>query len=322
LKSHIFAEFSGKETLSLAALCRDLFAAQKKSWPGLASAHRDMVDARRRLINCRGYSVSLQFNPQRAISSGAAVDKESIRKRACFLCENNLPPEQQGILYRREYLILCNPAPIFDQHFTIVTLHHQPQEIASSLNRFLQLTADLSPDYTVFYNGPACGASAPDHLHFQASPVADFPFLNVLRALPPLKETSAVRFYRGQSIDRSVIILEARDSLAMTEQFLHLLQTMREILSRSDEPMINLLCTRAADSWRLTVFLRRKHRPDAYFATGEKRIFISPGAVDMAGVIITPLESDFNRLDCADISNIYQEVSLPEDMMNKIMDKL
>ena len=322
MESHIFAEFSSKENLSLAAICRNLFAAQKKNWPRLASAHGNMVDARRRLINCRGYSIALQFNPQRAISSGAAVDKESIKKRPCFLCANNLPPEQQGILYRRKYLILCNPAPIFDQHFTIVTLHHQPQEIASSLNRLLQLTADLSPDYTVFYNGPACGASAPDHLHFQASPVSYFPFLNILKTLPPVKEISAVRFYQGKSIDRTVIILEAKNSGAIIEQFLHLLQTMQKIFSISDEPMINLLSTYTDDFWRLTVFLRQKHRPDAYFAAGEKRIFVSPGAVDMAGVIITPLESDFNRLDCADISNIYQEVSLTEDMMNKIMNKL
>jgi hypothetical protein len=318
----IFTEFSGKEKPALAALCRNLLTAQKSSWPRLASAHEDMVNARRRLINCGGYSVTVQFNPQRALSSSAAVDRESIQTRPCFLCAHNLPPEQQGILYRGEYLILCNPAPIFDQHFTIVTLHHQPQEIASSLPRLLQLTADLSPDYTVFYNGPACGASAPDHLHFQASPVSDFPFLNISKTWPLLKEISAVRFSQGKNIDRSVIILEAKNSRAMTEQFMHLLQTIQKILAISNEPMINLLCSYAADSWRLIVFLRRKHRPDAYFAAGEKRIFVSPGAVDMAGIIITPRESDFNRLDCADIGNIYREVSLPEDTMNKIMNKL
>jgi hypothetical protein len=186
----------------------------------------------------------------------------------------------------------------------------------------LQLSADLSPDYTVFYNGPACGASAPDHLHFQASPVTDFLFLNTLKTLPPLKEISAVRFYQSKGIDRSVIILEAKNSRAMTEQFLHLLQTMQKILAISDEPMINLLSTYADDSWRLTIFLRRKHRPDAYFASGEKRIFVSPGAVDMAGLIITPRELDFNRLDGEKISHIYQEVSLTEGMMNKIMNKL
>ena len=318
----IFAEFDGKENLSLATLCRDLFAAQKKSWPSLASAHQDMVAAQRRLINCRGYSVALQFNPQRTVSSGAAVDKESIQKRPCFLCAKNLPPEQQGILYRLEYLILCNPAPIFDHHFTIVHLHHQPQEIASSVNCLLQLSADLSPDYTVFYNGPACGASAPDHLHFQASPVTDFLFLNTLQALPLLKEISAVRFYQSKGIDRSVIILEAKNSRAMTEQFLHLLQTMKKIFASSDEPMINVISTHADDSWRLIVFLRRKHRPDAYFASGEKRIFVSPGAVDMAGLIITPREFDFNRMDGENVSRIYREVSLAEDMVNKIMNEL
>lgn len=322
MESHIFAEFNGKENLPLAALCRNLFDAQKKSWPRLASAVQALVAACSRLLTCRSYSVVLQFNPQRAVSSGAAVDKESIKKRPCFLCTDHLPPEQQGILYRREYLILCNPAPIFDRHFTIVTLHHQPQEIASSLNGLLQLAADYSSDYNVFYNGPACGASAPDHLHLQASPVTDLPFLNILKTLPPLKEISAVRFYQGKNIDRSVIILEGENSQAMTEQFLHLLKTMQKILSISDEPMINLICTYADGSWRLIVFLRQKHRPDAYFAAGENRIFVSPGAVDLAGVIITPLESNFNRLDCETISNLYREVSLPEGMMKKIINEL
>lgn len=320
--NHLFAEFNGENNLPLAALCRNLFDAQKKSWPELTSAHKGLADVQTRLISCPGYEVSVQFNPKRAVSSGAAVDKESIKKRPCFLCVDHLPPQQQGILYREEYMILCNPAPIFDQHFTVITLQHQPQEITSSLNRFLQLTADLSPDYTVFYNGPACGASAPDHLHFQASPVTDLPFPDTLKKLPPVKKISAVLFYQGKNIDRSIIILEAKNSQAMAEQFLRLMESIQKTLSTNDEPMINLLCAYADDSWRITLFLRRKHRPEAYYAAGEKRIFISPGAVDMAGVIITPLEGDFNRLDCESIKNIYREVSLPEDITDKIMNEL
>jgi len=320
--TQVFAEFNGEDHLSLVTVCRNLLDEQKKSWPGLDWAYRAMSAVKRRFLNCRRYHVTLQFNPQRAVSSGAAVDPESIKKRPCFLCIKNLPPEQQGILYRRGYMILCNPAPLFDKHFTIAAHQHQPQEIASSLNVLLQLSADLSPDYAVFYNGPACGASAPDHLHFQAGPVADIPFLNTLNKLSPVKEISAVRFYQGKNIDRSVIILEAKSRAAMAEQFLHLLKNMQNKLSRDSEPMINLFCTAAGDFWRLAVFPRGKHRPDAYFLTGEKRIFISPGAVDMAGLIITPLAADFNRLTCENIRTIYQEVSLPEEVINKIMEEL
>ena len=191
--NRILVQYPGGKQKSLIALCLNLLEEQKKSWPKLAYAYRELADVRTRSITCGGYKVYLQFNPQRAVSSGAAVDAESIKNRPCFLCKDNLPSEQQGILYRNQYLILCNPAPIFENHFTIVTLEHKPQEITSSISWLLRLSMDLSPDYAVFYNGPACGASAPDHLHFQMIPVNTLPFLSELKELPPVKEISSVR---------------------------------------------------------------------------------------------------------------------------------
>ena len=320
LENKTFAEYPGKKQKLLTALCLNLLEEQKKSWPGLAYAYQELANVRTRSISCGSYIVDLQFNPQRVVSSGAAVDRESIKNRPCFLCTDNLPLKQQSILYRKDYMILCNPAPIFDQHFTIVTLQHQPQEISSSLDWLLQMAADLSPAYTVFYNGPACGASAPDHLHFQMIPVNVLPFLN--EELPPFKEMSSVRYSMGKGFDRSVIVLESKNTKALKEQFLRLLKAVQKILVTNDEPLVNVICTYARDCWRLVIFLRQKHRPDAYFAAGEKRIFVSPGAVDMAGVIITPLLTDFNRLDCDTIRGIYREVSLPAEMMNIIMKEL
>jgi len=225
-------------------------------------------------------------------------------------------------LYRKDYMILCNPAPIFDQHFTIVTLQHQPQEIGSSMASLLQMAADLSPGYTVFYNGPACGASAPDHLHFQMIPASALPFLNTLKTLYPIKEISSVRLYKADNLDRSVVILESKNREALREQFAHFIEVTRKIIPTNDEPPMNVICTCENDTWRLVIFLRQKHRPNAYFAEGEKKIFISPGAVDMAGVIITPRLIDFFRLDCDTIRSIYQEVSMPGEMMNIIMNEL
>lgn len=318
----IFAEFDGKENISLPALCHNLLAAQKKSWPGLASAYEEISAARKRLIPCGNYSITAQFNPRRTTNSTAAVDEESIRLRPCFLCTDNLPPEQQAVFYRGEYLLLCNPAPIFDHHFTIASVKHNPQEITSSLNRLLQLAWDLSPGYAVFYNGPACGASAPDHLHFQACPAENLPFLKTLSFLPPVKELSSVRFYQGQQIDRSIILLESQNSEAAAREFLRLFTIIQKILDINREPMINLLCTAACGYLRLAVFLRAKHRPAAYFASGERRIFVSPGAVDMAGMIITTQETDFNRLTGEAVRSIYREVSLPEDITAKIINAL
>ncbi|MGD0278954.1 MAG: DUF4922 domain-containing protein [Smithella sp.] len=317
----IFAEFSGGKDLSLPVLCRSLYDSQKKSWPKLTEACRDLVLARTRKLS-GGYKVYLQYNPARAVSSGAAVDKESIKNRPCFLCEDNLPPQQLGVLYRNQYWILCNPAPIFEKHFTIVSLRHEPQKIATSINWLLQLSADLFPDYNVFYNGPACGASAPDHLHFQAIPKNVLPFLRELKKLLPVKNNSSVRYSRWNVFDRSVIVLESKNAKALTERFLSLLKAAQKILLANDESLVNVICDYAGNRWRLIIFLRQKHRPEAYFAKGENRIFVSPGAVDMAGVIITPLLDNYNRLDYNAIRKIYREVSLPEGMMNSILKEL
>jgi len=318
----IFAQYPGGKQKSLSVLCLSLLDQQKKSWPTLAYAYRELAQVRKRSVLCGGYKVYVQFNPQRAVSSGAAVDAESIKKRLCFLCQDNLPIEQKGVLYRNQYLILCNPAPIFNKHFTIVSLRHRPQTIDGDLIWLMNLAQDLAPDFAVFYNGPACGASAPDHLHFQMVPASALSFLNELKELPPVKEISSVRYWLGKDFDRSVLVLESKNTKALTEQFLTLLKIVQKILATNDEPLVNVICAYTENHWRLVVFLRQKHRPDAYFAEGENRIFISPGAVDMAGVIITPLLDDYNHLDCNAIRSIYREVSLPEDITNIIMNKL
>lgn len=314
----IYAEFPGKDDETLPSLCNVFYESQKKSWPAFAEACRDLAIVRKRELSCGQYKTTLQYNPARALSSGAAVDAESIKKRPCFLCRENLPPGQHGILYRNRYLILCNPAPIFDRHFTVVTLKHQPQDIMSSLSLLLQLATDASPDYTVLYNGPACGASAPDHLHFQMIPSGTLPFLKELNELPPVKVGTTVQIYAGKGFDRAIVVLASEDTEALKEQFFHLLKSAQEVFTTNDEPPVNVFCDHDKGCLRLTVFLRRKHRPDAYYAESEDRIFVSPGAIDMAGVIITPLLKDFKNLNCDTIRNIYREVSPDEETLEKI----
>ena len=314
----IFAEFSGRGKITLPSLCRNLFDAQKNTWPGFAGALRDLDSVCERELTCGQYKIKLQFNPARAVSGGAAVDSASIKNRPCFLCADNRPIEQSGILFRKNYMILCNPAPIFRQHFTVASLTHLPQDIASSLEAFLQIAFDASPAYTVFYNGPACGASAPDHLHFQMIPSDSLPFLGELKDLPHVMEKDSVRYRIGKDIDRSIMVLESKNADILKKHFFHFLETLRIILSRKDEPLMNIFCTYEKDHWQLTIFLRRKHRPDSYFAEGEKRIFVSPGAIDLAGVIITARLADFESLDCRIVRSIYREVSLAEETLSKI----
>ena len=291
----VFSEFPGEGRTPLPDLCRTFFESQQKTWPALSDAGRKLASVQTREIDCGNYLVTLQFNPARKVSSGAAVDAQSIRKRPCFLCVENLPPGQRGILYRKEYLILCNPAPIFSSHFTVSTLSHQPQAIDQALPSLLRLSADGWPDFAVFYNGPAAGASAPDHLHFQMVPAGALPFLNFLAGLPKNRQVSPVRYSRG--FDRSIIVLESADEKALAARFLRLLAAVRKALRTNDEPMLNVVSVFTGSVWRLVVFLRGRHRPSAYFAAGLKRIFVSPGAIDMAGVLITPHREDFKRLD-------------------------
>jgi len=316
----VLFRFSNKQPL--ASLCFNLIEQQKRIWPLLAGAYQELNNVRTRSINCGEYNVALQFNPRRAVSSGAAVDEHSIKNRPCFLCVDHLPAQQKLILYRHDYMILCNPAPIFHSHFTIAHWQHQPQTIIDSLNAFLALAKDLSPELIVFYNGPTCGASAPDHLHFQAAPKNMFPFAKELSVLNPDMEISGLKYYSAQSTGRSVVTLSGRKADVLTVQFKRLLDSAKKVLAIKTEPMLNVICMHEGNLWRFIVFLRQKHRPDAFSRKGKKRIFVSPGTIDMAGTIITPREIDFRRLRAADINGIYQEVSLPDEKMRQIMKAL
>jgi hypothetical protein len=320
LESKIFTIVPGRDQARLPDLCINLLEAQKKSWPLIAAAHEKLNNIQTRLISGAGYDVIVQFNPARAVSSGAAVDAESIKNRPCFLCTANLPSEQKGILYSKDYLILCNPAPIFEKHFTVVHLQHQPQAIAVSLGRLLDLTAEMSPGFAVFYNGPACGASAPDHLHFQAIPADTLPLLKTFPEHFLMIEDASVQVYQGKGINRAALVLTGRDKNLLMNKFDRLIKAAQNVVPGIDEPMINVLCSQKDYIWQIMIFFRSKHRPDAFYQQGEQRIFISLGAIDMTGLIITPLALDFKRLDCESIRNIYREVSLPAETMEKIIE--
>lgn len=147
-----------------------LLEAQRTAWPQLAEGVRALSSVRIRRLPLESTSVALQFNPVRIVSTSARVDSHTIRQRRCFLCVPHLPEPQQGILVSGEFLILCNPAPIFHGHYTISHVGHRPQQLHGNIRTLFGLARGLSPAFTVFYNGPQCGASAPDHLHFQASP--------------------------------------------------------------------------------------------------------------------------------------------------------
>jgi hypothetical protein len=308
------------ENASTADLPRLLLEQQKLTWPQLTQGYASLATIRIREIECNGFSAWLQFNPGRIISTGAKVDAQSIRERRCFLCVENLPEQQKGILYGDEFLILCNPAPIFAEHFTISNIRHVPQLLKPHITTMLDLARDLSPASAVFYNGPKCGASAPDHMHFQANPLGLIPVEKAAQ-----KDThrvhrrtlNSVGVFTLKNFGRQVIVLESRMKENLRAILTGLFESLRRTTGTSEEPMMNVLCSFADGSWRVIVFPRSKHRPDVYFKPEEERVLISPAAVDIGGLIVTPIERDFNTVDAAMVESIFREVSLSASVVDR-----
>ncbi|MCL2669418.1 MAG: GNAT family N-acetyltransferase [Syntrophaceae bacterium] len=307
----------------LGDLAVSLWEAQRRSFPALQRGSAALEKARLREIAFGDWRVRVQFNPQRIASTGASVDPEAIRQRPCFLCQKQLPPEQQAILYRETYLILANPMPIFPRHLTVAHLNHQCQSLDGNLEALLQLAADLGPSWTVFYNGPRAGASAPDHLHFQAAPAGLLPVeaevAQVGHRTKP-RRRKEVLLWRTRGLGRGIVVLEGRNPSGLATAMGKLLEAMRRLEADDEEPRLNLLVTRLRDCWRLFLFPRRKFRPVAYFKEGEERLLISPGAVDMAGILVTPQERDFLRLDGPTVAAIYGEVAYDDTLTADLID--
>lgn len=323
IQARSFAVFGRQSSSSsLHELSLQLLEEQKKSWPQLAQGYASLSSVGLREVRCDGFSVRLQFNPGRIVSTGANVDEKTIRERRCFLCVQNLPPPQKGILYQGEFLVLCNPAPIFHQHLTISHIDHIPQAIEPFVLTLLDLARDMSPKFTVFYNGPRCGASAPDHMHFQANPTGLIPVEReaadeARRAFR--KKVDDVSLWSLERYGRRVVVLESASEESLRAILLRLITALRSVTDETGEPMMNILCSSQTSGWRVIFFPRRKHRPDVYFKEGEKKVLISPAAVDIGGLVITPVEKDFNTVDATMIQDIFEEVSLERGKVEEVI---
>ena len=288
---------------------------QKEEWQGLAEGYAALEALRVREVHGGRWSVKVQFNPRRSVSGTARVDPESIGRRPCFLCREHLPPEQRAILYRDTFLILGNPVPIFPGHLTVAHCRHLPQSLPDHLEMFLRLAEDFGPRMIVFYNGPRCGASAPDHLHFQAAPAGLLPVEKELRE-PGIRAETKKRggavIWRATGIGRGVVVIEGGSAVDMAAAFGAVMGALRRMVSAEDEPMMNVFCTHSGECWRLMIFPRLKHRPAAYDREGEGRLSVSPGAVEMGGVFVTHREEDFRALDPGLIGEIFREVAFDD----------
>ncbi len=322
----IFAHFDGKEGESrLSDLCGDLLAGQIESWPILRKGYENLAAAQVRAVSCPGYTLSVQWNPQRIVSSTARVDPASIRERPCFLCGENLPEAQRAILYRKEYVVLCNPAPIFARHYTISHVRHLAQAIEPALDAFLTLMQDFSSQFSVLYNGPQSGASAPDHLHFQAAPAGTLPVEADMRAdgkLRLLKVVEGVDVFRAVGLGRAILMLKGAKQDRVASALLKVIAAMRAAFHAAGEPMMNLLGSCEQNRWMILIFPRARHRPAVYDLEGEAQILITPASVEMGGLFITPMEKDFRALDAGLVQTIFQDVSVDEEGLVRVIDAL
>jgi len=263
-----------------------LFNEQLCEWDLAKNNYLALKHVKVKTLNVDGRRYRVELNPARIISSAAKTDPDSIRERICFLCSNNRPAKQKGIPFGEHYTILVNPYPIFPRHLTIPTIEHTPQLIASRFGDMLDLAQQLD-DYTIFYNGPKCGASAPDHFHFQAGNKGFLPIEN----------------------DRNwnTIRIESTSKQEMIQRFRQIYDAL-PLKPEDSEPMMNILTWYEEDLWTTCIFPRKKHRPDCYSAEGDDNMLISLAAVDMGGVFITPLEKDFEKISKENIIEILGEV--------------
>ena len=300
-----------------------LLEQQKRTWEMLRNGYDTLRTVRTRVFEFDGFQIKAQFNPGRLISTVAKVDAASIKERKCFLCTDNLPAAQRGIPSDGEYLLLCNPFPIFPEHFTISSVRHTPQVVGDSFPALLSLTRDLGERYTVLYNGPKCGASAPDHLHFQAGNRSYLPIDAEYEALKKsrgsrLFESDSLRAYALESYLRHVLTFESSDAGLLRRAFGAAYEVFQEGGPPGEEPMLNILGFYTDGQWRIHVFPRAKHRPAFYFKEGAEQLLFSPAAVELGGICTTPREQDFERVTREHIVEMYHEVSVPAERFGAI----
>lgn len=289
---------------------------QMAEWPAARERYEALYGVRTRQVRVGPARFIVQHNPARIGSTAARVDSRQDQGGKCFLCAQNRPAEQRGIEWNG-YDIEINPYPIFPRHLTIIARRHEPQSIMEHVGDMLRLAA-LLEGYTVFYNGPRCGASAPRHLHFQAVPSGKLPIEDEIASLAAQGGDGiwAAGLGRGTLVARSA-------DVAVAERLATALLSALPVPQGDREPMVNALCWRRDGSgWTVAVLPRRKHRPDCYYATGEERVLVSPASVDLGGVLVAPLEKDFERIDAARIGSILAQVCLGDEQATELVSNL
>ena len=323
----------------------DLFERQRREWKDVDRRFKELEQVEVKDFEVEGVQLRAQFNPARIVSTGAKVDAATISKRPCFLCLQNQPKEQLHLNAFGKYQLCVNPFPILPRHFTFPARRHTPQLARPMFDAFCRLTMSL-PSFTVFYNGAQCGASAPDHAHLQLGAKGQIPlqrdwnrYEHGLVKIYPLTMPEERRLAEDEHTEVSNGIFLLRTFvyplfiLKMTgreERFLLFEKLLKAlpVIDGEDEPRFNLLAWRQHkggsldDELIVAVIPRCKLRPECYFKTGSEQYLISPGSVDMGGLIIMPRREDFDRVSGEKIVEILREVTLNNEAIALCINKI
>ena len=311
------------DSLTLSSIIR-FFQRQLQTWPETRQRYRDLQQVETRELVTDTITLQAQWNPARIGSTGAKIDPKSIAERPCFLCAKNRPQQQMRRVVDGKYELLVNPFPILPVHFTVPTLKHQPQRILPMYGEMLKV-AEQNRDVTLLYNGPHCGASAPDHAHLQSVGTGYLPLQQAWQRLSRnlvevVKDDDNGIFLVADYPAAAFVIRSHNQSVGE-----RLFRRLYDALPPADddtEPMMNVIVWRVDDVLLSVVLPRRKHRPACYTAEGDAQYIISPGAVDMGGLIITPREQDFRRVTPELILDIYRELSLTSEQMQQVVERV
>lgn len=294
---------------------------QKKDWDLANKNYLQLANVKTKSFSINGNRILAQFNPERIKSTTAAVDKTSIAKRKCFLCKENRPKEQKDFIINSNYNLLVNPFPIFETHFTICFNDHKSQLIQPNLDDLIEIISKIEKAYTIFYNGPECGASAPDHMHFQAChssvlPIeGEFYSKKKFSKLQIRKNDVEINFIDDSL--RKYISFEFSSPQSIKSELTKIISILNRFDNSELEPKLNLISFYNKTKTVL-VIPREVHRPGFYFDK-EDELLISPASVDMGGIVICPREIDFNVLGEDKIAQMFNEVCYSEEKFEKLI---
>jgi len=296
---------------------KSLLHEQVSNWKLARDNYAGLKTVRTKSFSFGDFEVKVQFNPARIVSSGAKVDAKTITERKCFLCAANRPAEQKSVEFG-DYEILVNPFPIFPEHFTIPRKGHVDQQIKPYFADMLQL-AEVLDNYLIFYNGPRCGASAPDHMHFQAGTKDFLPLVNDYKRLKAthaelLVESENFQLFSFDNYLRTVYCIESTNIESAKDAFEKLYTHFSPLslgrgVGGEVEPMLNIVCTFEDGKWFTFVLPRKAFRPWQYTAEDYQQLLVSPATVEMCGIFITPIESHFERITKEDVISILEQAS-------------